>query len=505
MSRAPFSRGLNLRDLNLSDLKFNDRPDAYRSDSLTQLPLPPELNIQLETSVEPGVKAGDQVVKGDVIATPKTKESCCVLAPASGSITFADQKQIRIATSQTDVAQTKDLLIPDSADKLIHLLRASAIKGLGGGGFPAHQKLSGDINTLIINGVECEPYLCCDYYLMTAHLQELVKTISFLKNILNIDRCIVALKESQTALLGKFSVAASNEPCDLEILTVPDIYPAGSEKFLVYQLTGNHLSAQEHPSDKGIVCQNIGTLFSIYQAVFLREPQLSRILTLFDGTSSTLINLEVLFGTAISFILETLDLERKGLNSKASQLIVGGLLSGKKLDLQAAEHTYVSAETNSIFLGTGSIGRETEVATKESPCIRCGKCADVCAANLLPQQLLWNLQQPDRLDELRLADCLECGACDFVCPSSIPITSRLIAAKGRARQEVHQKKLAEETRLRFERHLQRTKTTHFSDQLKLKEDRETLSKNDVIAAALSRKKEQGKEHEKEQEKEQEKN
>ncbi|MFT7561931.1 MAG: electron transport complex protein RnfC [Flavobacteriales bacterium] len=251
---------------------------------------------------------------------------------------------------------------------------------------------------------------------------------------------IIGIEDNKPEAIAAMQAAAENSL--VEIISFPTKYPSGGEKQLIQILTGKEVPQGEIPANIGIVVQNVGTAAAIYKAVCLGEPLISRVTTVVGETLAQQRNIDVLIGTPLAHVLK-----EHGFKYEASErLIIGGPMMGFSVP---HAHVPIVKTTNCVLAPTRE---ELPPAPRAQACIRCGMCATVCPASLLPQQLFWFSQSED-FDKLRshnLADCIECGACSFVCPSNIPLVQYYRASKGSIRQIDEEKQKSDRSRERFE-------------------------------------------------------
>lgn len=448
-------------------------PPEHKAQSLNQalarLPLPPAIVLpvsqHLGAPAEPIVAPGEKVLKGQLLASGNETISANVHASTSGIITAIEERPLPHPSGMSGLCI---VLEPDGADQWIDLqpcedyrqmeppgllekIQAAGIAGMGGAGFPTAVKLASPlaINTLIINGTECEPYITADDMLMQTHAEDIVRGIKLLSFL---------LKEPQAILIGiednkPQAIAAMQQAVDavqddrIEVLPLPTKYPSGGEKQLVQMLTGQEVPSGKLPAHLGVACQNVATVLAAYRAIRFGEPLIERITTVTGDAFADQRNVRVRLGTPISFVLQ-----HHGYDSKqASRLVMGGPMMGFSIVNSEAP---VIKTTNCLLAPSRAEAPPPEPA---QACIRCGMCAEVCPASLLPQQLYWyaRAQDEDRLQAHNLFDCIECGACSYVCPSQIPLVQFYRAAKGEIRRHDSEKKHADRARKRFELHKQR--------------------------------------------------
>lgn len=430
---------------------------------LASLPLPPVLilpfNQHIGTPAKPIVSVGERVLTGQVIAEADGIFSVNLHAPTSGVVTA-----IEAHTLPHPSGMSGDCLVltPDGKDEWVELtpcddysqldnaslvakIRAAGVAGLGGAGFPTAVKLNPRANhaidTLIINGTECEPYITADDMLMQTYAEEVVAGTLLLAHMLNQPaRLIIGVEDNKPLAIQALRAAAANTR--VQVVDFPTKYPSGGEKQLIYILTGQEVPKGQIPASIGIVCQNVGTTMAAWRAVRYGEPLITRITTVVGDTLKLQRNIEVLIGTPIDYILA----QHGFVAEQASRLVMGGPMMGFALP---DSHVPVIKTTNCILAPTP---QELPPPSPAQACIRCGMCAEVCPVSLLPQQLFWYAQAEDqeRLQAHNLFDCIECGACSYVCPSNIPLVQYYRAAKGSIRQHLVEKEKSDRSRRRFE-------------------------------------------------------
>ncbi|MEZ5504159.1 MAG: electron transport complex subunit RsxC, partial [Halioglobus sp.] len=403
--------------------------------------IPPELTLPLSQHIgapaRPVVAVGDRVLKGQMVAAAAGFVSVPVHAPTSGTVSAIEDRLIAhpsgyrapcivIATDGRDewIAHhgTPDYTALDKAD-LINLIRDAGIAGMGGAGFPSAVKLSVQpgthIETLILNGTECEPYITADDILMRERADQIVAGAKILRHIIAPDETLVGVEDNKPEGLAALRAAA--EGTGIEIVEFPTKYPSGGEKQLIEILTGKQVPSGGLPSQVGVVCQNIGTTVAIYDAVVHGRPLISRITTVTGDSVREPQNFEVLIGTPMRYLLAKAGYQP----DHNKRLIMGGPMMGFTVP---DPDVPIVKTTNCLLAPT-----ESELPTPPPPqaCIRCGMCAEACPVSLLPQQMFWFAQgkEFEKLEKHNLFDCIECGACSYACPSNIPLVQYYRAAK----------------------------------------------------------------------------
>lgn len=480
--------------------------------------LPSELVLPLQQHIgqiaEPIVSVGERVLKGQQIAKAPSYVSAPIHAPTSGMVTHIGDKPIPHSSGLEALCLTIE---PDGQEEWCELhpvadysqldaitlrnkVRDAGIVGLGGAAFPSSVKLNPGPNRtvekLIINGAECEPYITCDQTLMSERAEEVIAGIQIILHTLGVNECWIGIEDTMpTALEGlEQAIRIAGEEQRIQVKVIPTIYPTGGEKQLIKVLTGKEVPSNGLPAEVGIVCHNPGTAAAIYRAVVKGEPLISRLLTVTGKGVQQPRNLEVLFGTPMSHLIE----EAGGYTANPERLIMGGPMMG--FAMHTDELPIVKA-TNCILVGEAGEIAEPPPA---DPCIRCGACADACPANLLPQQLYWyskSRQFEEAQENYNLFDCIECGCCSYVCPSHIPLVQYYRFAKTEIRGAEADKRKAEHARERHEFREERLEREQREKAEALRKKKEELERKkaasgdkgdnakpgqDAIAAAVAR-------------------
>ncbi len=421
-----------------------------------QLVLP--LNMHLGAPAKPCVGAGDRVLKGEKIAEPVGAVSAALHAPTSGTVVAIGPRPIQhpsgldalciVIEPDGEERWVERRPVADPAalgpDGLVALLRDAGVAGLGGAGFPTAVKVTlGDhqrVAQLIINAVECEPYITADDRLMRERADEIVAGIRLLQYLLNPQDTLIGIEDNKPEAIAAIRSACAGS--DIQVRVVPTKYPSGGEKQLIQLLTGKEVPSGAIPAQCGVVCQNVGTAWAIKRAVHDGEPLIRRVTTVTGDAVVRPGNYETLLGTPVRDLLRHagVDGERLG------RLVMGGPMMGFTLHDPAVP---VVKTSNCLIAATAE---ELPEPPPEQACIRCGACAESCPASLLPQQLYWYAKGDDfeRAQRHDLMDCIECGACAYVCPSHIPLVQYYRYAKGEIRHQAAEQLKADRARERFE-------------------------------------------------------
>ncbi len=463
---------------------------------LKSLPLPKQVCVPLQQHVgspaEPLVAAGEQVFTGQPLAqTASDKPGVMVHSPVAGrvrsvsiqpgpgsnglaAVIDADGSDARWTGCN---AHADPLRLPTS--ELRRAIMAGGIVGLGGAMFPASIKLNSGsgVDTLILNGVECEPVISCDDVLMRHDVDAMLMGAQVMLRILEADTCIVALKDGMPEALQTVSEALTKLADDrFRIALLPPVYPAGGEAQLIELLTGQQIPTGGLPWDSGAICQNVGTAAAVAQLLQTGEPLISRIVTV-TGAVTAPANFRVRIGTPISALLEAAGGQR---SDSSGQLIMGGPMMGITLP---DENLPVTKATNCIY-----VPALDELPTEFSalPCIRCGDCSTACPVDLMPQLLLQarSTSDSERLQNLGIQDCIECGCCDYVCPSRIPLTRAFIDAKQELWDIAFEQRRAAKARQRIAAREARLQQQQAEQEQLLAEQTHNISDTDTAQAEL---------------------
>jgi electron transport complex protein RnfC len=308
------------------------------------------------------------------------------------------------------------------------------------------QAKSVPLDTLLLNGVECEPYISCDDMLMREHAHEVLGGGRMLLHALELDRCYVVLESDKPEAVHAMADALRELGDDRFVLKqVPSIYPSGGEDQVVQLVTKLEVPSGGLPTDIGCLVQNVGTAAAIWRWIRGGEPLISRVTTVTGDGVAQPVNVRARIGTMLADVIEFAG----GYTERAKHLIIGGPMTGKSV---TTDRVPLVKATNCVLVLSQAVP-----AGDERTCIRCGECAEVCPVVLQPQELYWFAcaDNTQKLRALGLRDCIECGCCDLVCPSHIPLTSYFRQAKARILELAAEKERAERARRRFESRTER--------------------------------------------------
>ncbi len=453
------------------------------------------------------VKVGNTVTKGQPLTLGEGFRHLPVHAPVSGKVVAIEERASNHASAlpvltcviendhqeqwieSVHAPLSLEQVAEMDNDAIIRRIQSAGIAGLGGAAFPTHIKLKpvSEIELLIINGVECEPYITSDDKLMQESCDEIVRGIEIVHQLLSPKRIIVAIEDNKPEAIEQMGHALNRSQLPshcARVSKIPTLYPSGGEKQLIQILTGQEVPSGAIPANLGILVQNVGTAYSIAQAVYRNMPLIERVVTLTGQNIAKPGNYWVPIGTPVEHLLEVGQFR----GDANAPVIIGGPMMGYMLPNVAAP---ITKGTNCVLMPS-----EQEVAppSPEQPCIRCGECAQACPAQLLPQQLFWHAkaQEYDKAASYNLRDCIECGCCSYVCPSDIPLVEYYRVAKSALRQEAEEKKQAELAKQRFDSRTLRLEQEKLAREEKAKQAAErrkaqmTGSDKDAVAAAMAR-------------------
>lgn len=438
------------------------KPAAHKEESagapIRLAPLPSRLVVPLRQSAtgaaNPVVKAGDHVRKGQLLGCGEGPFGVSIHAPTSGRVIAIEPHvlphpsglpapAVVIEADGRDEWRERHPLDAehDAPELLLARIREAGIVGLGGAAFPSHVKARARVDTLVINGAECEPWITCDDRLMRERADEIVAGARILARVMGTKRILIGIEDNKPEAAAAMEAALGDLPCpSCEVVRVPTRYPAGGEKQLIYVLTGIEIPFGKLGPDFGVQCFNVGTARAVARAVIHDEPLISRIVTL-TGNFASPGNFEALIGTPIEELLPL-----AGMQPDTDRLVMGGPMMGFPLPSPKAP---VIKATNCILAMSP---RLFPPAPPELPCIRCGACARACPMWLSPYELYWFAKSKNfgKAQEYHLFDCIECGCCAYVCPSHIRLVDYYRYAKSEIRAREREKAAADAARARHE-------------------------------------------------------
>ncbi len=407
----------------------NKQFSAHRP--ITECPLPKQAIIPLVQHIgapaQAVVKEGDKVKVGELLAKAGGFVSANICSPISGTVTkIGDWTDAWGAPGQAifidvqgdewlpEIDRTPDLIRSCTLDPkaIIDKIAAAGIVGLGGACFPTHVKLLSPpgkkAEVLIVNGVECEPYLTCDHQLMLEHGDEIVIGIEILKRALGVDRAIIGIENNKKDAIEHMTKLVQTK-LGIEVLPLKLKYPQGGEKQLIDACIGRQVPSGALPIEVGAVVDNVATIYAVYEAVQKNKPLISRVMTVTGKKVTKPGNYSVRFGTPIDEVIALAG----GVPVDTGKIIGGGPMMGRAMD-----HTE-GMPANKRLSGLLFLPEAESIRPEEENCIRCSKCVQACPMGLEPYllQRLNELEMYDEMEKHAVMDCIDCGCCVFACPA----------------------------------------------------------------------------------------
>lgn len=417
------------------------------------LPLPASVFIPVAQHIgapaTPVVQRGDQVKTGQIIAKSSSFVSTNIHSSVSGKVKKVDfqadssgypKQGILIDVEgdewAEDIDRTEELKKEFDLDgaEIIKKIQEAGIVGLGGATFPTHVKLvppkGMKAEVLLINGVECEPYLTSDHRLMLEKADEILVGIQLLKKALNVEKAVIGIENNKADAIQLLSQKSKEyEGIDIAVLKVK--YPQGGEKQLIKAVTGREVPSGGLPIAVGAVVSNVGTAFAVYEAIQKNKPLFERVVTITGKGVAKPSNFRVRMGTPTSALVEATG----GLPEDTGKIISGGPMMGRAI---ASLNVPVTKGTSGILLMKKEESKREEVIA----CIRCSRCVSACPMGLEPYLLMTLAEKQifDRSEDNKIMDCIECGSCSYTCPSSRPLLDYIRFGKGKVGEIIRSRK-----------------------------------------------------------------
>ena len=373
------------------------------------------------------VEVGKKVKVGELLAKAGGFVSANICSPVSGTVTKIDSTTdawgapmqaifIDVEGDEwlPEIDRTPNLVhqCTLSPEAIVEKIAAAGIVGLGGACFPTHVKLipppGKKAEVLIVNGVECEPYLTCDHQLMLEHGEEIIIGIKILMKALKIERAIIGIENNKKDAI-KHMQALANTSLGIEVMPLQLKYPQGGEKQLIDACIGRQVPSGALPIEVGAVVDNVATIYAVYEAVQKNKPLISRVMTVTGKHVSKPGNYMVRFGTPIEEVIALAG----GIPVNTGKIIGGGPMMGRAMD------HIEGMPANKRLSGLLFLSEEESIRPEEENCIRCGKCVDACPMGLEPYLLsrMSELEMWDDIEKHSIMDCIDCGCCVFTCPA----------------------------------------------------------------------------------------
>lgn len=409
-----------------------DSKSYSKHQEIISMPVPGKVIIPLSQHIGAPAKSivsvGEEVLTGQIIAEAGGFVSIPMHASISGKITGIGNFPHPTGTIQTAIEITGD-----GKDKWIELtddenflslspsdmknrIAAAGICGMGGAGFPTHVKLSPPadkpIDTVILNGVECEPYLTADYRLLLEESEKIIFGLKILMKVLGAGKGVIGIEENKPDAIKIMKDLTSNEP-DIQITELRLKYPQGAEKQLIYAALKRRVPNRGGlPLEVGVVVQNVATALAVYEAVRYRKPLIERVISVTGRIVKNPGNLRARIGTLFSELLDYCG----GTTAEIGKVVAGGPMMGFAL---FTLDTPLTKGSSGLLL----LDRKEAAKQEESTCLRCGRCVDVCPMNLVPSLIASSVRYGDYklAERYGVMDCMKCGSCSYVCPSHIKL------------------------------------------------------------------------------------
>lgn len=394
------------------------------------------------------VKVGEEVKLGQKVGEPKGFVGAPVHSSVSGKVAAIEKRphpgggmvlSVVVESDGLDIidesVKPKGELEDLEADQIKNIMREAGLVGMGGAAFPTQVKFSPPpdkkIDTVILNGAECEPYLTSDHRLMVERPQDVVNGIKAMMKAVNVDKGYIAIEENKPDAIKAVTEAARGEK-SVQVVVLKAKYPQGAEKQLIKACTGREVPSGGLPMDSGVIVNNVGTAAALACAIDTGMPLVERIVTITGSGINKPQNLIVRIGTAFSDVID----QCGGLEEGVGKIIHGGPMMG--IAQYTTEVPVIKGTSGMLILKEKDLGLSPEL-----PCIKCAKCVNACPIGLLPTKLEGFSQKGmlQEAEEYNAVDCIECGSCSFVCPAKRPLVERIrlikaeiIAEKRKAKQ-----------------------------------------------------------------------
>lgn len=414
---------------------------ATADSPIERAPLPESVQVPLSQHLGAPPRMvkerGDEVEVGELLAEASGKISANIHSPVAGKIKkIVDRplpggkmtQYVEITVDQEKTGdhrfERQDVDLKNLDRKtLAQAMRDAGIVGMGGATFPTDVKYSppptAEIDTLVINGVECEPFLTCDHRLMLEQTEELLEGCRLLQAAYGFETIYIGIEANKPDAIEAFEKkAAAFADLPLKVAALEVKYPQGAEKMLIKALTDRTVPMGKLPMEVGTIVSNVQTLYAIYEAVYYRKPLIERVVTVTGSGINAPRNLRATIGTPLESLVDTCD----GMSEEVDKVVVGGPMTG--MALPTLDYSVAKGSSGFLFFTRAD-------QQPEGPCIRCGRCVSACPMNLMPLKLAAyaKAEKFEEAKELDAAACFECGSCAFGCPAKIDIVAWIRYAK----------------------------------------------------------------------------
>lgn len=393
------------------------------------------LSQHIGAMAKPLVKAGDRVLVGQKIAEKGGFISANIHSSVSGTVKTIEKRLVATGGMVDSIIVENDGMYEEAApifsgnpdelskDEIIKIIEEAGIVGMGGAGFPTNVKLSPKnadiIDSIIVNGAECEPYLTSDYRRMVEQTDKLVKGLKIVLKIFPDAKGYFGIEDNKPEAIEALLKATENED-RIEVVPLKTKYPQGGERSMIYAVTGRKINSKMLPADVGCIVHNVDTIYAIYNAVYNGKPLIERIVTITGDAVSTPKNFQVRIGTPFRELIDAAG----GFTTEPEKIISGGPMMG--FSFFNIDVPVVKGSSSLLAFIKDDVSHE-----EPSACIRCGRCAAACPEHLLPMKLaaLAGQNEPEEFKKLGGMECVECGCCSYVCPAKRQVTQSIRSMK----------------------------------------------------------------------------
>ncbi|MDD7463395.1 MAG: electron transport complex subunit RsxC [Anaerococcus sp.] len=423
-------------------VKIEEFKELSENSSLLISEIPSEVTIPLTQHIgAPSkclVKKNDEVEIGQLIGEASGNFSANIHSSVAGIVkevkdiqtaSGKNAKAVVISTEGYDQEKTFEKRDPStfSKEEIVQAIKDNGIVGMGGAAFPAHIKYTPNkpVDTVIINGAECEPYITCDDYVMKNKSVEIVEGLELLMKACGAEKGIIAIEDNKPEAIKNIKEALSQKAnSKLDLATLVTKYPQGDEKRIIDAVLHRQVPSGGLPLDVGVIVSNVSSTLAVYEACFYNKPLFERYLTVSGHGVKEPHNMLVKIGTPFNFLIE----QCGGVTEDYGKIINGGPMMGiaqPQIDLP------VEKASNSILVLTEEESKPPVI----SPCVRCSKCVNACPVGLLPLYIhKFSLREEyDKAQELNIMDCIECGSCSYICPAKRPLVEAIRFGKRQIR------------------------------------------------------------------------
>lgn len=387
------------------------------------------LSQHIGAPAKPLVAAGDQVLVGQKIGEPGGFISACVISSVSGTVKTIEPRMVANGSMVPSVIIENDGKYQTvegygkerdpktlSKEEIRNIIKEAGVVGLGGAGFPTHVKLTpkdeSKIDTIIVNGAECEPYLTSDYRMMLEEPESIIKGLNIILQLFDNAKGVIGIESNKPEAIKLMTELVKDEP-RITVCPLQTKYPQGGERTLIYAVTGRKINSTMLPADAGCMVDNVDTVISIYNAVAKGIPLIRRIITVTGDAITNPQNYNVRIGTSYTELLEA----SGGFKTEPEKVISGGPMMGQALFNFNIPVTKTSSALTCLT-------KDEVAGNAPTACIRCGRCVKVCPGNIVPQMIMDAAERSDleRFEKLNGMECCECGCCAYICPARRPLT-----------------------------------------------------------------------------------